>query len=279
VSASITEAGTRVIKRPDVATGLGGAAIPLQSDRYFDVKITAQLSSPDTVGDSSTWNLLPLFKACPVSITDVSTTSTTIKPAFGSLPMTDWTPITFAGQTKNGLRRQASDVMLALTDIKADAGGVITLEFAGVGKWQADAASTLSAPDPAYTKLPVVVMNGTCSDSVGSEMDFGYSLKTGMKVTPLQASASGSNGWGTPVGTRDEAELSYDVLAATGYETARAAGAALTVSFAYGTAELESSTAYVNTVDAADQGGVQAYTVSLALSPAPSTPEWSIVLT
>ena len=279
-SATIEEAGARGIDRSGVMTGLGGAAPPIQGDRYFNVTITAEFFLPETVGDSSDWATGPLWEACPVTIADVAATSVTVSPKRTMVPMTDWVPLTFSAQTANGLKRTAEDVMLVPTKIDATGGSIIVVEFSGVGTWTADAAATLTAPAMPQGNLPLVATNGCLVDGIVSgDADFGFVLETGLEVKPLRDTCE-TYGWGIPMlSSEGPATLTYAALATAPYETARAAGATHNVVATFGAAVFNFPDAYILNIDRGETDGAQTYTVVMHLVRTASTPEWNIVMT
>lgn len=280
VSGSMTEAGTRAIERTDVMCGYGGAAPPVQGDKYLEISLTVELVACGTVGDSSTWKLLPLFQATPSTITDVALTSTTYSRKASTIPMTDWIPLTISAQTRNGVQRTATDVMLQVVSITANAGERILVEFAGSGKFTVDANTTLTAPAPSGEELPIVAMNGSLVDSISNKADFGYTLETGLVVTPLKDSSE-TYGWGTPMGVAEGAcVFSYPVLAQTGYESDRADGTDIGAIVAtYGAAKLTLTSAYIANIDASETDGAQTYDITVHSVFTSSAADWYLELT
>jgi len=284
-SITITEGGDRSLERNDLMFGHGGAALPVQLGRYWDINIVAEIYAPTTPGSQATLPNLALWKACPVIITDKTTppridiTQGVGSDAnYNSSTTGDYSASTLEMHVDNGLRRQAIDVILVPTKIDCTGGTVCTVTFVGSGRWTPDAASTLSEAEHA-NPIPIVAIGSCVNDDIITPPNnnaFGCVVDIGNSVaTPHDYCAT--YGYGRPYWIPGGTKITYNTLSTTDYQSDILAPTDISIAVVFGPLSLDFDTARLLNVDDVDIDGVQGLTIS-AVSSNHAGNAWRLIL-
>ncbi len=273
-SITITEGGDRSLERNDLMFGHGGAALPVQLGRYWDINIVAEIYAPTTHGSKATLPNLALWEACPVIISDETTPARVeIKQGVGSVANFngsvdgDYSASTLEMHTDNGLRRQAVDVILVPTKIDCTGGAVCTATFVGSGRWAPDSDSTLT--EAAYDNpLPIVAIGSCVNDgivAVPNNNAFGCVVDVANSVaTPHNYCVD--YGYGRPYWIPGGTKITYNTFATTDFQSKIVTPTNLDITATFGALNLEFGDARLLNVDDADIDGVQGLTISAVSS-------------
>lgn len=114
-----------------------GNLVPLAGPQRAEVNIKFEVRTPGTPGTRTTLQHLALYRACPVSVQDISG-DTVLSRLSGRVPFVDYHPATITKYEQAGRRLRATNVTGSIK-YSADANGIFMAEFVGKGLWVDDA--------------------------------------------------------------------------------------------------------------------------------------------